>query len=86
MVFHPRKAIFHGTISVSLQTGRPAQHMIHVCPDDPQNLETKMESMNAQTISGDYNGIKKFDQGALKSFLWIAASETLTFSMTVGNL
>jgi hypothetical protein len=45
-----------------------------------------MESINAQTISGDYNGIKKFDQGALKSLLWIAASETLTFSMTVGNL
>jgi hypothetical protein len=51
-----------------------------------QNLQTKMESINAQTISGDHNGIKKFDQGALKSLLWIAASEILTFSMTVGNL
>jgi hypothetical protein len=40
--------------------------MIHACPDDPQNLETKMESINAQTISGDYKGIKKFDRGALK--------------------
>jgi len=86
MVFHHRKAIFHGTIFISPQTGRPVQHMIHTCTDDPQNLETKMESINAQTISGDYNGIKKFDQGALKSLLWIAASKTLAFSMAVGYL